>query len=601
MPRAPVYERQIQQQGLPNARFESNAPIEAFGGGAATQGLGAAVGAVSGVVEGIWAEEKKRADGIAVAESDRQTAELEGRIQTGIKNNFQGKKSIEAWEWAEAEWNKGVSSIEDELGNIDQRSAYTKARSDRWTSMNRFIQSHTQSEMEKYDNDVVNSSISQSRELATSNFTDDWKIGQELAKQTGLYTRYAESKGIPPESPQFKEKLAEIQGATHLGVISQRLDAGMYDTAKEYYQAAKGANQLTGKELEKAKALIDTQRIVVEGDRIFQKIMKSPDFLLPGGGVNEAAARQQVEGIKDISAKDKKQVQSYLDTLITDQSIRENKRQKDLDRSFFNSLITYRQQGMGVDKAMQLASKYGGDKYSINQRQDIVRKMYSASKTMDPVRAQELEDRIVAGQSSIQEIDEASKSWLGAEDWNRFRDKQRSVSIKGQDEQERIVYDNLMAEARGKGYNAKRMSEFRAMLREKTAGKSPEQIETIGTEMLEKSPDSSWWSNRANWQIELETKRKTRKDMSEVYNVIGKDETEAIGIYLIENSQPYNTGSIRKFADEFGGMAHIKKGSPVNNAIRSMSTMKDANGAPVKLTPRNIKFFLKRYPTGELR
>ena len=77
MPTVPVYNRQISQAALPDVKVNSQAPIEAFGGGAGVEKVERAFGNMTQAVANVYVQEKKNADQVNVLSAKKQLTELE--------------------------------------------------------------------------------------------------------------------------------------------------------------------------------------------------------------------------------------------------------------------------------------------------------------------------------------------------------------------------------------------------------------------------------------------------------------------------------------------------------------------------------------------
>ena len=601
MPRVPTYNRQVQQQGITGARYQENAPIEAFGGGAAVQGLSKAVGEVTGVIGDIYKEEKQKADQIAVLEADRKTVERQTAIEKQIKEKYRGKEALNAHAFASEEWKKEIPEIEQGLSSPDQRAAYQKSKADRWSSMNRFIMGHATVEWDKYQVAEMGAFNGNETASAIEHHIDRKEVAGSVDKINKTYSSFLVARGIPGGSQQHKDMINDALSPLHLGVIDKDIEAGRYEQAKEWFTTAKKSGQLKGPQLERATDMMETARVVVEGNKIFQKIKTNPDFLLPGGGVNEAAALAEADKITDQSPTRQKQTKDYVSARINDYVITENKRQHDLDNYTWNEAIKYKEGNKDLGEALQIANRLGGDKKTILQRQNQIRKIFKGDQTTDPARYSDLRDAIYEGTAGKADIEAGDRAgWLGPNEYKALRNldyQQRTSECRADIKRS---WQSINADLKKQIPNRDDRDIVKSMLSKQFVGKDSEQMLNIYQEKMKSTGGLFGTSlgSKKNWKIEIDQKRATDKVWGSLYGDVGEQEVKAIGGYLTSKGQPFSDEEVRRFAvDNFGGVDAIKKGTPVNSAIMNMRKMTN-RGKPIVITPSSIKSFLREFPTG---
>lgn len=236
MPTVPTYERpQVQEQSLPGARFQEQAPIEAFGGG---QGAAQVTQAASGIADtftSIAAEEKKKADEVFQVSAKAKLSDLSTSIAVET-SKLKGKDAGQAQEFAQKAYQDGVAEIQKDAANRDQRVGLQHIANHYWEGTNKHIQIHTASEFEKYDDNETKAFLSSSQNAVRLNPTDPQRVAFELSQQRDEVEKWATRKGIPLDSPQFKEALGETLSQTHANVIGGMLDAGNENGAKHYFE-----------------------------------------------------------------------------------------------------------------------------------------------------------------------------------------------------------------------------------------------------------------------------------------------------------------------------------------------------------------------------
>src|SRR5579862_1521725 len=102
----PTYQPSVAPQPMPSVRVSTEAPEGAFGGGAATEKLGAAVSNLGETVTSIAGEEKKKADQVAHLAADSKASDLEATLQAKVAN-MRGKDAFGAPEFIAQQWKEG--------------------------------------------------------------------------------------------------------------------------------------------------------------------------------------------------------------------------------------------------------------------------------------------------------------------------------------------------------------------------------------------------------------------------------------------------------------------------------------------------------------
>ncbi len=272
MPVVPRYNRDpVQQAALPNIRPGVDAPIEAFGGGHANQ-------QVFSQVTAIAQKAKNDADQLAVLDADRKLSEVETRLlydpQSGAINK-KGKDAFGAHEEVMRNLETEVQSIEGELRNETQRMAFRRSLVSRQVNIDRQLQRHVSTEIQRYDNETTESYLANERDAAVANYHDPERVNLSVERQRAAIQDHANRNGLPPE--WVENKLKDSTSKTHGSVISRMLANGQDLDAKKYYDAHKdlftGADAAAiEKDLEEGSLRGESQR---QSDLIFEKFGSS--------------------------------------------------------------------------------------------------------------------------------------------------------------------------------------------------------------------------------------------------------------------------------------------------------------------------------------
>ena len=299
MPDIPGYDSpKVAERGYAPARISEQAPLEAFGGGAAAAGVSRAARGLVDVAVDIGAKERENANQLAVLDADRRSSELEtgvlyapATLSDGKPNpkrgalTVQGKEAFGLPDTVMAEYDKESAKIEASLSNRQQKEAFRRLAQTRRLEVDRQLQRHVSQQIKKFDDDTVEAYLTNERNAAASNFGDPDRIGLAIALQRGAIADYAGRNGLPAEWIQAKGRDAESR--THIGVIDRMIATENYDGAKEYYAANKdGVAGLDAAGVEKAIKAADRARqdeLFLEATNIVDRNRgQAPKDIVPG-------------------------------------------------------------------------------------------------------------------------------------------------------------------------------------------------------------------------------------------------------------------------------------------------------------------------------
>ena len=297
-PVVPRYDSpQVAPAGIPNARVSTSAPIEAFGGGQAAQGLANATQGVANNAFDLAQAEKKKADDLSFLEADMKASQLQTEIELGVKDRL-GKDAAGSADYAKDEWQKKSSEIRESLPNDDVKAAYDRASMVRYGNINKTVQVHTDGELTKYETDLTKSYISNARDEAVINYGDPERVSLALFQQQAALTKLFDKKGINPNDDIAKKAMSEEISKTHAGVIEAMLADGKDQMASNYLKANKDSitDAETRTRIDKAvndgSLLGEAQR---NSDRIVAKSTGMSEALKEAAKISDPKARAETE------------------------------------------------------------------------------------------------------------------------------------------------------------------------------------------------------------------------------------------------------------------------------------------------------------------
>lgn len=230
----------VRRQAGPTARVSTNAPIEAFGGGAGTAAVGRATQQLGDQAFQIAREEKQKADDVATTEAYTKTVQLRNRLMYDPDSGAMNRKGKDAFGIGEqygADFNKGADEIESSLQNDEQRALYRRIREQEFRDLDGNLTRHTFQQAQAYEEETTQASLLTTREDAVMNYQDPGKVQHSLAMQKNLIVAHAQRNGLSEEV--VKMRLQDAESKTHEAVINRMLANGEDMAASEYYKNVK--------------------------------------------------------------------------------------------------------------------------------------------------------------------------------------------------------------------------------------------------------------------------------------------------------------------------------------------------------------------------
>lgn len=290
MPRVPGYSRQIQEGGLPNARFTPSSNIESFGGGQSFQ-------QVTNAASQFIQNKMQEADDIATTEAYANAVKVKNDLiynpETGAMTRT-GKNAIGSVESYTDQYNSELDNIGKGLANDRQRMAFNKIRLQQTSELYSTLQRHEFQEHAKYDQETTKTAITVSMDDAIKNYQSPGKISESIATQIDAIERHGQRSGLPPET--IKQQKQRAVSATHSGIIGRMLDNGQDQLAKAYYEEAKKG--ITGEDASKIEKSLEVGTLRGESQRktddIIEKNLSLSDSLEIARDINDPELRDSV-------------------------------------------------------------------------------------------------------------------------------------------------------------------------------------------------------------------------------------------------------------------------------------------------------------------
>lgn len=600
MPTVPQYEPRVRIAGTPNARVNTQAPVESFGGGqgAVAEGLAGVARGVSGLgaqFAEIAAEEKKKADQVQLTGADSSTIELQTQLQIEADNMKLGS-AFGAPEHVRSKWTEGVQKIRESLGTDEQKLRFDVMSQQRFADLNRHVTLHAAAQAQELDKVNTKAWFENSRNSVNLNAFDDEGVAKEVAQQEFMFDEYAARMGLPKDSPAYQaEKTREIS-STHMAVIEGRLNsdmAGSYKSADAYFKANQGA--MSERDRERAMGMLDRVSTAELGKAVFAQ---TSSMRLPDGNFDEAKMRATVDAM-EYSTEKKDRIWSQVKALAGEATMNKNREDSAAYRNFMNNVIRARKNGDTLDQALRLVEQSATDPYEAATMSDAVRKIYAPPSASNPEDYIRLWERVQSGNASKQELDRAfiEENKISADDWQRLRQDFYKVTIEGKSADVKATWDRVDVLAKENISDPEKRAQYIYDLQISGRGKSAEEIWKMANDKMKGAAGTGWFGTNFNaqpqWKIDVQRRDAQNIAWGKAYEDLGKSEVTAIGKgVLSKGKDTWGLADVDGFAQEFGGYNEIRPGTPAHNAMQSLMQKNQL------VTPANVRAVLEKFPDG---
>lgn len=271
MPRIPEFTPKVRQQGLPGVRVSTDAPIEAFGGGASLQRLETAGNQLATQSQKIFEEEKRKADDIATTEFYTKLASKKQELFWDPEKGVIGKKgkdSFGALDEYGTQFDKYADELEAGLATEEQRLMARKIRQKERLEFDGQVQRHVFQEAEKFQDQTIKAGVATARNDAVLNYHDPAKVQSALQLQESLILQGA--KGKPPALVQAE--IQEVRSKTHTEIVARMLANGQDLPAKAHFE--KNRQMFTGEDATRLEKALEEGTLLGESQRQSDSIYK---------------------------------------------------------------------------------------------------------------------------------------------------------------------------------------------------------------------------------------------------------------------------------------------------------------------------------------
>lgn len=258
---------------VPNA--PTNAPIEAFGGGASTEAVGRAAQDLQKQTTDFFIQQKRQADDAAVQEAYYKTVQQKNTLlYTGDNAAMkkQGKDAFALPDTHGAEFNKFTQDVEDNLGNEDQKAFYRKIKRAQQSEFDSSLSRHVATEGEKFKVATYKNALVTTQEDAVMNYQEPGAMDRSIDRQKALIAQFAQDNGMPIE--EIDRQMKDAESKTYVGVIERVMAGGDDLLAKKMYDDGVVNNRITGEDQTKLAKAMELSSSRSESYRISDQILK---------------------------------------------------------------------------------------------------------------------------------------------------------------------------------------------------------------------------------------------------------------------------------------------------------------------------------------
>jgi hypothetical protein len=592
-------EPQVLTKPIPGAQAAAVASPEAFGGGKSADALGDATKGLAKTVGDVYQEEKLKADDVATQEAYAKTVQLRNKIMYDPQNGAMTKRGKDAFGVVDTyvpQFDKGAEEIEKSLSNEEQKAMYRKLLLQQKTDLNDSLQKHTFTESMKYDEDTAKAGVETQRDDAVLNYQTPGRVEQSLKMQEALIRSRGERTGAPADAVDLM--VADARSKTHTSVIQRMLANDQVDEAKKYYDANKpgiGAGEVTAVE----KSLEDAQGL----QRGVDAWKKVSGMRLGDGLPDEARMHAAIDADQSLGLKEKEKAWDFVKARAGEEIANKSRNDASRDRTFMNTAIQARKQGLPLDQALKLGSQFSNDAYDQAIKEDAIKKIYApATVVTNPAVKVALLDGIQEGTVTKEDIDNAFRRGdLSAPDWEHARSEYHNVVAEGKSPEMQRANEQVKILAESNfGSDKEKVASFLSEVKSAARGKTPDEYQKIARDKLAIDPTTQHsffglfnWGGNKQYETDSEKRNATSLAFGKATQDLGAETVKAIqNSALRKGAKQFTPADFDAFTVEMGGYDKMKPGTPAFNAIQSLSKRGEL------VTTSNVKAVLARFPDG---
>jgi len=314
--KVPIYEsNQVKSSDSVGIGSSVSTSVENYGGGAANKTE--VISKAAGVINNIYQEQKRKADEINVTDAQAKLTEFSNRMMSSKDGALskKGKNSFDLLDTFPEDYKKGLSDIEKNLTNDEQKFMFSKYANQQKLSMEKQLQEHVAQETIRYDNEATKSFIdNKNNEISEMALRDLQGVDNGIAEIQKKLEEHADRNGFDDETK--KNLIDKAVSNSYENAISQMISNDKEEVAKEYFKFQKD-------KIKDANALERIQKMVDDGSNRKMAQVAVDGYM--GKGLSESAAYKEAAKIDDAKLREQTENRINLSYSRRDAAIRDGK------------------------------------------------------------------------------------------------------------------------------------------------------------------------------------------------------------------------------------------------------------------------------------
>jgi hypothetical protein len=239
MPTVPTWtSNNVQAQSGPNVRMNTDAPIEAFGGGAANRAGAVAantIGQIGGQAAALADQARRDADETIRIDTMNQMRAAEREMFYGKDGamNVRGKDALDLPSQYQERYQETMDKIGGSLTG-QNRVWFERQRQNEWEGFAQKLEVHGAGEYNKYQDQVYKVGIETAKQQALDNYRNPEAVNQSIEDQKALTASFAARNGMDEEfvANANRHQVSETRSA----IVKQLISDGNAYAADAYYR-----------------------------------------------------------------------------------------------------------------------------------------------------------------------------------------------------------------------------------------------------------------------------------------------------------------------------------------------------------------------------
>jgi hypothetical protein len=288
----PKYDGGVQEQSAPNVRVNTQAPIEAFGGGDLAAAPTRALQQTAEIVD----RERQKADQTRVLEADTEINNYKTNLFYDPKEGVitkRGRDAFGAQEEYAPKLKQKIDELAGKLSSPAQRQAFLERANRHQADFDNLLQKHTYAESEKYDDEVTDANLKSTQNDVVLNHQDPQAVVLGQARMQEVISQYAARRGKSPE--WVKEQVESTVSKTNAAIVDRMLANGSDVEAEEFFK--NNRQSFRAEDLKQVEAKVAESSLLGKAQRV------SADVMSRGLTLTQAIAEaNQLENPKEKAA-----------------------------------------------------------------------------------------------------------------------------------------------------------------------------------------------------------------------------------------------------------------------------------------------------------